>query len=65
MKQKIEDKEHHFGYCFEFDTNAKSRFVRLSFNRISNFKYFRLFKLQYTKKKTRKMYILVISLSTG
>ena len=34
----IEDKEHHFDYCFEFDTNAKSRFVRLSFNRLSKFK---------------------------
>ena len=35
---KIGDKEHHFDYCFDFDTNAKSRFVRLSFNRLSNFK---------------------------
>ena len=34
----IEDKEHHFDYCFEFDTNAKSRFVRLSFNRLSKIK---------------------------
>ena len=34
----IEDKEHHFDYCFEFDTNAKSRVVRLSFNRLSKFK---------------------------
>ena len=23
----IDDKEHHFDYCFEFDTNTKSRFV--------------------------------------
>ena len=35
---KIEEKEHHFDYCFEFDTNAKSRFVRLSFKRLSNLK---------------------------
>ena len=35
---KIEEKEHHFDYCFEFDTNAKSRFVRLSFERLSNLK---------------------------
>ena len=34
----IEDKEHHFDYCFEFDTNTKSRVVRLSFNRLSKFK---------------------------
>ena len=34
----IEDKEHHFDYCFEFDKNAKSRVVRLSFNRLSKFK---------------------------
>ena len=33
----FEDKEHHFDYCFEFDTNAKSRFVRLSFKRLSKF----------------------------
>ena len=26
----IEDKEHHFDYCFEFDANTKSRFVRIS-----------------------------------
>ena len=35
---KIEEKEHHFDYCFEFDTNAKSRFVRLSLKRLSKFK---------------------------
>ena len=34
----IEDKEHHFDYCFEFDTNTKSRFVRISFDRLSKFK---------------------------
>ena len=34
---KIEDKGHHYDYCFEFDTNTKSRFVRISFNRLSNF----------------------------
>ena len=32
----IEDKERHFDYYF--DTNAKSRVVRLSFNRLSKFK---------------------------
>ena len=33
----IEDKKHHFDYCFEFDTNTKPRFVRISFNRLSKF----------------------------
>ena len=33
--EKIEDQEHHFGYCFECDTNQKSRFVRIPFNRLS------------------------------
>ena len=35
---KTIDKEHPFDYCFEFDTNKKSRFVRISFNRLSKFK---------------------------
>ena len=26
-KNKSEDKEHHFDYCFEFDTNTKARFL--------------------------------------
>ena len=34
---KIGDKEHQFDYCFEFDTNTKSRFVRISFDRLSKF----------------------------
>ena len=34
---EIEDKEHQFDYCFEFDTNTKSRFVRISFDRLSKF----------------------------
>ena len=34
----IEDKEYCFDYCFEFDKNTKSRFFRLSFNRLSKFK---------------------------
>ena len=29
-------KEDHFDYCFELDTNTKSRFVRRFFNRLSN-----------------------------
>ena len=34
---KIEDKEHHLDYCFEFDTNAESKFFKLSFNQLSEF----------------------------
>ena len=34
---KIGDKEHQFDYCFEFDTNTKSRFVRMSFDCLSKF----------------------------
>ena len=33
--KKIEDQEHHFGHSFECDTNQKSRFVRIPFNRLS------------------------------
>ena len=36
-KTKIEDKEHQFDYCFEFDINTKFRFVRNSFERLSKF----------------------------
>ena len=48
---KIEDKENQFDYCFEFETNAKSRFVRLSFNQLSKFKrllvaYFTIYQKQ-------------------
>ena len=53
MKQKFEDKEHHFDYCFEFDTNTKSRFVV----DYPSLKDFRMFALQYTKKKVIKLYI--------
>ena len=31
---KIGDEEHQFDYNFEFDTNTKSRFVRIPFNRL-------------------------------
>ena len=34
---EIGDKEHQFDYCFEFDTNTKSRLVRISFDRLSKF----------------------------
>ena len=50
---KIKDKEHHFDCCFEFDTNAKSRFVRLFFNRLSEFKRLPLVYF-YKKPKTKQ-----------
>ena len=50
----IEDKEHHFDYCFEFDINTKSRFVRISLIDYPNLKNFGFFKLQYIRKKTIK-----------
>ena len=34
---EIGDKEHQFAYCFEFDTNTKSRLVRISFDLLSKF----------------------------
>ena len=34
---EIGDKEHQFDYCFDIDTNTKSRFVRISFDRLSKF----------------------------
>ena len=53
----FEDKEHHFGYCFEIDTNAKSRFVRLSFNR--QFKFQKLpvvYITIYQKENNKNVY---------
>ena len=34
---KIGNKKHQFDFCFEFDTNTKSRFVRIFFDRLSKF----------------------------
>ena len=48
---KNEDKEHHFDYCFEIDTNTKSRFVRISFNRSSKLKRI---SVAYTTKCQKK-----------
>ena len=61
----IEDKEHHFDYCFEFDTNANSRFVRLSDNRLSKFQKLPVVYVTIYQKKTTKMFILVFFLFTG
>ena len=60
FKTNIEDKEHHFAYCFEFDTNTKSRFVRILLIQSPNIKDFRLFILQNTKKKVIKIYIFLL-----
>ena len=53
-EKKIEDKEHHFDYRFEFDTNAKSRFVRLSFNDYPNFKKLAVFYITIYQKESNK-----------
>ena len=52
---KTEDKEHHFDYCFEFDTNAKSRYVRISFNRLSKFKRIPVVYTAKYKKKQKNL----------
>ena len=58
---KIEDQEHHFNYCVELDTNTESRFVRISFNRLSKFKRILAVCLYYNiTKKVIKGYVLVI-----
>ena len=48
---KIEVKEHHFDNCFELDTNAKSRFVRLSFE-----KFPVVYMTMYQKESDKKVY---------
>ena len=58
---EIGDKEHQFDYCFEFDTNTKSRFVRISFDRLSKFNRLPVVDTTINQKKTIKTYILVIS----
>ena len=61
----IEDKEHHFDYCFEFDTKQNLELSDYLLIDYPNLKNFRLFLLQYTRRKTTKTYISVISLFTG
>ena len=52
-----EDKEHHFDYCFEIDTNAKSRFVRLFFNRLSKIKKLSVVYItKYQKENNKNVY---------
>ena len=54
----IEDKDHHFDYCFETDTNTKSRFVRISFSRLSKLKKLPVvYTTIYQKKSNKNVYI--------
>ena len=62
---KIGDKEHHFDYCFEFDANTKSRFVRISFNRLYKFERLTVVYNTIYQRKAMKLYFLVISFFTG
>ena len=58
----IEDKEHHFDYCFDFDTNTKSRFVRISFNRFFKFKKLPVVYITiYQKEKNKNVYFVNFS----
>ena len=63
---KIGDKEHNFDYCFELDTNKKSRFVTIFFNRLSEFKRLPVvYNAIYQKENDENVFLLVISFSTG
>ena len=65
-EKKIGDKEHHFDYCFELDTNKKSRFVTIFFNRLSEFKRLPVvYNAIYQKENDENVFLLVISFSTG
>ena len=54
---EIGDKEHQFDYCFDFDTNKKSRFVRISFDRLSKFNRLPVFYTTiYQKENDKNVY---------
>ena len=54
---KVGDKEHHFDYCFEFDTITKSSIVRISFNRLSKFKRLPVVYItKYQKQSDKNVY---------
>ena len=56
---KIEDKEHDFDYCFEFNTKTNSRFVRMNFNRLSKFKrHLVVFNTIYQKESDKIEYFV-------
>ena len=55
---EIGDKEHQFDYCFEFDTNTKSRFVRISFDRLSKLNRLPVFYTTiYQKENDENIYV--------
>ena len=60
---KVGDKEHQFDYCFEFEPIQNPDLSEYLLIIYPNLIDFRLFILQYTKKKPIKTYILVISFS--
>ena len=54
---KVGDKEHRFDYSFEFDTNTKSRLVKIIFNRLSKFKRLPVVYITiYHKESDKKVY---------
>ena len=56
---EIGDKEHQFDYCFEFDTNTKSRYVRISFDRLSKFNRLPVvFTTIYQKENDKNIYFV-------
>ena len=56
---KNEDKEHHFDYCFEFDTNTKSGFVRISSNRLYKLKRLPVvYIIIYQKESDKNVYFV-------
>ena len=63
-EKKNEDKDY-FEYCFEFDTNPKSRFFRISFNRLSKNKRLPVVYVTIYQKNIKKMYVLASSFFTG
>ena len=57
FETNFEDKEHQFDYCFEFDTNAKSRFFRLLFFRLSKFQKLPVVYItKYQKENNKNVY---------
>ena len=55
---EIGDQEHQFDYCFEFDTNTKSRFVRISFDRLSKFNRLPVvYTTIYQKENDKNIYV--------
>ena len=50
-------REHQFDYCFEYDTNTKSKFVRISFDCLSKFNNFPfVYTTIYQKENDKNVY---------